>query len=528
MSIKIENRYKKTTVKTKRYVIRSLNTFSQQYKVACVKYVDLGDDEESIQIKIDKSNPLTIHFDEKCDDCTELRKDNEVSGVIWDYDVEKDNLSNYLLLFVEVDNLISINKKYKYKDSIRKIIRNMVINDIEEQAKWTTMFFEPKYRDTVILDIEEELTSHNEKKEHNKPKAYKNEVKNELLHVKSKTYNTLATKIYTQLKNRVRFPNAGVYHKNDSINKQSNILMPIFITSYDKLKSRIDYLLREEWLLSESILSILRARLKIFEKQDDIYLKVNELDILENISIFYSIELHDINDDKYIDAIELLKYYYLEEMNTSNKYENPYYKPYKFELLSQITINWKEAEVLNYIKSFKYLNKNKNDFVEKTFNEEDALEQFNQLYNHPIDTEAFNDTSLKDTYRETASSINSQWNKYYDILVDGILSENINENRYYELYQTAKELLAEFHRLEEDNIFSSDAEYKSKIIQKLRQDLGVQFKDLDTKNKQKRINTIVSIKKKEWKLLNKAITNNYGFFHALGDFDYKRLKFREF
>jgi len=529
LSKKAEKRYKKTTVKTKRYVIRSLNTFSKQYKVACVKYVDLKDSNELIQVKVDKLNPLIIYFDEKCDSCSDLRQENEVSGVIWDCDVEKNNLSSYLLVIEEVDNLISINKKHTYKASIRKIIRKMVIHNFEEEEKWKTIFFEPRYIDSVILEIEEELKLHNEKKEHNHPREYKNLEKNHLLHVESKTYKTLATKIYTQLKNRVRFSNVGIYNKNDSINKQSNILTPIFITSYEKLKSRLDYLLGHEWLFSESILSVLKSKLKVFEEQDDIAYKIKELDILDNISLFYNIALYDTKDNEYIDAIELLKFYYLEEINASHKYGNPYYRPYKFELLSKMTINWKETDAIEYIKSFNKLNNydDSYDFVENTFNEEQAQEQFNQLYNYPIDAETFNDNSIDSSYRETASSIDMQWDKYYDILVEGILSKDVNKNRYYQMCEIAKELLREFNRLEADNIFSTDTEYKSKIMQKLKQDLAIKFKNLVGKKKQKKINTIISIKKKEWKLLNEVITSNYGLFQALEDFDYKRLKFKE-
>ena len=83
----------------------------------------------------------------------------------------------------------------------------------------------------------------------------------------------------------------------------------------------------------------------------------------------------------------------------------------------------------------------------------------------------------------------------YDVLVDGILSKDINENRYYELCRMAKELLSEFRKLEEDNVFSLNAEYKSKILQKEKQDLAIKFKNFNSKNKQTKINRILNVKK---------------------------------
>ena len=156
------------------------------------------------------------------------------------------------------------------------------------------------------------------------------------------------------------------------------------------------------------------------------------------------------------------------------------------------------------------------------------IEHNKQRYEHPTEEETFYDTSLKDEVRAGASSLATQWNSYFDILLNGILSDNEEENEYYILQQYAMELIADYGFLETSEVFLENGsinEY-SKHLQELRQNLLIEFKDFDVESKNKKITQIISIKKREWKLLYNIINNqDYHFLDDLLHLNCRTLKF---
>lgn len=115
----------------------------------------------------------------------------------------------------------------------------------------------------------------------------------------------------------------------------------------------------------------------------------------------------------------------------------------------------------NYKDALKYINHyNKNmlsiedvDVVQEEFNRQEAIEHHKQEYEHPSEEETFYDTSLKDEVRAGASSLTMQWNSYFDVLLDGILSDNEKENEYCILKELAIELFTDFEMLETSEVF---------------------------------------------------------------------------
>ncbi|MBU1216425.1 hypothetical protein KKB86_03425 [bacterium] len=423
------------------------------------------------------------------------------SGLIFSEDIANNDISSYNLILEAIDNLISINTKYEYKTALKAILDDYSHNNV-------SYMLHENNEEAVIREISNKFDC-------------------------SLPY---AKKVYNQLKNRVNYRYVGLYSVNDDITNKVNALTPIFLTSYDILKSRIEYLLRRQYMLYNDFIEELRMRLYPFTQSED----EEEEDLISSLANYFNVKIYDAYEDfgnedaeeAYSDAIELLKYEYFEELNENSKYPNPNYKPYSYELQSEYAmknfINYKDA--LKYINSYNksVLNIEAVDAVEEEFNRQEAIEHNKQRYEHPIEEKTFYDTSLKDEVRVGASSLATQWNSYFDTLLNGILSDNEEDNEYYILQRYAMELVADYGFLETSEVFLENGsinEY-SKHLQELRQNLLIEFKDFDVESKNKKITQIIGIKKREWKLLYNTINNpEYQFLDNLSYLNCRTLKF---
>ena len=491
-------RYKKTSVKAKRSLSRTLNRFTikNKFEYVSIKKVKLNSKNE---LEFGNSS-INLEFFMQ-DDIDSLKrildlntdvKDAE-SNIIFNVDVTKNDMSSTECIFEAIDNLISINKQYQYKEALKVIVKEYSENSI-------SIFFNEENENEIIKKIQSSFNS-------------------------SHVY---AKKNYNEIKHRVRYPYVGMYSVNDEITNKVHTLTPKFLSSYDILKSRIDYVLKREWLLSDSLLNELRSRLPKKQIRNGYY----EENLVELISDYFNIVIVETEDDTYSDAVEFLKYLYLEAMNEDAPYSNPNYVPYEYEFLTEYSIENFNNQITakNYIEFYNdaILQIEEMDDVDKEFEKQEAEDKFNQLNNAPIDAETYYDSSIKDEFRKSASSIITQWNGFYASLLNGVLSEKKEKNEYYLICQISTKLLAQFNQLKVDGAFLENGSINiyGKAYQNLKEELSLESYKINSTLKRRKIDSILRIKKIEWKFLYKSITENT-IFYALEDFDYETLKFRE-
>ena len=158
-----------------------------------------------------------------------------------------------------------------------------------------------------------------------------------------------AKRIYNQLKNRIKYKYAGLYSINDELTNKVNILTPTFLTSFDILKSRIEYVLKRDWLLNDSTLNELKSRLSEFNVKEDYYEEYKK-DLTETISEYFQVNIYETDDEIYFDAIEFLKHLYIEECNRDLNHKNTLYK---YEFTTEFAQNnfKNKADAVDYILS---------------------------------------------------------------------------------------------------------------------------------------------------------------------------------
>lgn len=477
-------RYSKTTIRDKRSLIRSLNSFSKQYK-----YISIEHEKRDYKDLIVFGKLMVLSFSQ--DTKRIIGKSMHGSRLIYSSDVSNNDLSSHETVLNSIDNLISINSKYEYKKALKSILEDY-------SSKGISSMLQDKYEDTVRKEIENRF----------------------------KCSSIYAKKIYNQLKSRIKFKDAGLYSVNDADTNKVHTLTPRLLTSYDILKSRLEYILRRDWLLDEPLLNELKSRLSKFNVKEDYY-EEHKKDLTDVISSHFKIDIYKTDDDIYFDAIELLKSLYFKELNEASSHK---YAPYQYELTTEYAQNnFKDkSDAIEYIYAHNVidLGVEEVDDIQELLDKEEALERSNQIDNAPIDMETVQDTSLKEEFREASSSIGTQWNRFYDGLLDDIRAENQDDNEYFILHTLANELVNEHKELTDGGMFLENGsinEY-SKYLQSFRQELLAEFKSSDNDEKHKKVSKIISIKKREWKLLNDTI-NTYGTIYAFEGFNYKTLEY---
>ena len=481
-------RYGRTSVRDKRSLVRSLDSFTKQYKYAFIEKVSLNDKQE-----IEFGKLMGLSFSQESQ-----KRIGEVgygSSMIYSADVALNDLSTQETIANAIDNMISINKKYRYKEALKAIL-----DEYSEQGVST--MFEQSNEENVIQQISKSFEC-------------------------SMQY---AKRIYQQLKNRVKYAYVGLYSVNEESTNRINVLLPQYITPYDELKSKINFILKREWLFGDAILNELRARLSEIKKDktDAYWQEHQEQDIQEKIEEYFGIDILDTDDYTYYDAVEFLQFTYLSDMYENAPYPDPNYTPYEYEFITEYAIEnfTNESSAKSYILWF-------NSELEQVDNDaddgEEQKEREKQLYNAPIDAETYYDSTVQDIYRESAASPAMQWNKFYETLLDGIISDNESRNVYKRVCEFSREILSRYLKLEEEGMYlengviNESCKTLKDMFRSLEEDEGLN--QLDTATRYAKIREAVAMKKRENRLLYKTVNQN-GIIYALEDFNYETLQFR--
>jgi len=480
-------RYSRTSVRDKRSLVRSLDSFTKQYRYAFIEKVKLNDKQE---IEFGKLMGLSFSQESK----KRIGAVGYGSNMIYSADVALNDLSTKETIANAIDNMISINQKYHYKEALKAIL-----DEYSEQGVST--IFEQSNEENVIQQISERFEC-------------------------SMQY---AKRIYQQLKNRVKYAYVGLYSVNEESTNRINVLLPHYITPYDELKSKINFILKREWLFGDAILNELRTRLaKIKKDRIDAYWQEHqEQDIQEKIEEHFGIDILDTDDDTYYDAVEYLKATYLSEMYENAPYPDPNYTPYEYEFITEYAIEnfTNESNAKSYILWFN----SELEQVDNNTDEEEKKEREKQLYNAPIDAETYYDSTVQDIYRESAASPAMQWNNFYETLLDGVISDNESKNVYKRVCEFSREILSKYLKLEEEGMYLKNGAINEScktlkdMFRSLEENEGLN--QLDTATKYGKIREAIAMKKRESRLLYKTVNQN-GIVYALEDFNYVTLQFR--
>ena len=116
-------RYSRTTVRDKRSLVRSLNSFTKQYKYAFIEKVKLNS-----QCQIEFGKPMGLSFTQNSE--RKIGALDDGSGLIFSEDIANNDISSYNLILEAIDNLISINTKYEYKTALKAILDDYSHNNV--------------------------------------------------------------------------------------------------------------------------------------------------------------------------------------------------------------------------------------------------------------------------------------------------------------------------------------------------------------------------------------------------------------
>ena len=277
-----------TAVKGKKHLLRSLDTFTQKnYAI----YLDTSDLELDLEPYINKDTnkkklkAINLIFESHSK--LKLYSQNK----IYDESLYKKDIKDYVLIEDTIDNLISINRKTKYKQELKKILEITTPVLFKDKTK--------RESDFLIKDI----------------KVI------ELIRLNLDVSQRYAVNLYSQIRRRVKYKNTGLYIDNDTTTINANIIRPKYITDYELTLEKIKYLVKNEWLFTKSICDELRKRIKdkkIFEypysEKNDIndewhsFYKDEASRYISDIKTSRQEEVNDIAIKLYLEYIEL-EYY---------------------------------------------------------------------------------------------------------------------------------------------------------------------------------------------------------------------------
>ncbi|QFR42884.1 hypothetical protein [Sulfurimonas xiamenensis] len=512
--------YKKTTVRDKRSFLRSLDLFTKNNNEAFIENTNLESLNEitfysplnklkslywldepvqcslkdfDFQYKLFSTvDPINISYE---DSPYKLGEFKSGSGMIYSKIVSDTRLSDYTFVMNEINNLISISRKVNYNTALQDIIEEYTYKYSDDTNEWITYFFNGYDVEEKIKKIEAALAHYNEITEHNTPKAYKLPISShesasdriKRLYVNSKSYATLAKKIYTQLLRRVKYNEIGFY-KVPTDDKYKKEVIPIqYISPLDRMQSRVNFILKRQWLLDRHILNALRDRLMT---HNQINTENVEEDLISTISRIFGIDINEsIEDDRYQDSIKILKQHYF-------KYEG--LDSYDYEFLDDETKSWNYEDAVEYIAEL-------NQYIKEFVGEDETTDESPQK-------------------KEPLTTIEKEWEDLYAKLLDGILSNTLEKNEYYKISSIAQELVQEYDFLIENKVFleTGKLNMKCKFVQSLKQELLKKIHAKDDDTKLELSTNFISEKKSEYLLLQDTI-EHYPFIRALQDFDYKTL-----
>lgn len=456
--------FKKTSVKTKRRCIRSMNTaikvndyisydecmfingtfqikddtFHLEFKSldemkkhkALIEFNKTYSEilTESLNSDIGISMNANSLLEELSDYCNEVLDCNQ--NIVYYKALALHDLEDYKIITHEIDNMSIYNRKLEYKETLKELVKMYVMNSLSSQSDWITIFFQSSNYKNIIYQIEKNLFS---------------DV------IDGNQRNNLAKKIYTQLLNRVQFKHTKIYHYNSNERNQSNLLKPGFISSLDRLKFKINYIKKRTWMFNEFFLKKIKHYIPNYIETDD------------------TSEYNRILNEETHDKIGSLEYDNYSSDNSSDEYDE---------------------------------------------------------YLAPIDYETYSDKSLKDEYRASANSIQKQWGDLY-ITFSHLIQKQDESNPYFNVKNYANEIIKYYKKLKLNDVFTTSGNinefstYVNNQKKEIKEILLENMPNADSKRLKKEVQSILKLKKEEWKCLSDIFFNH-------NSFSYKIMKYSNF
>ena len=242
---KQENRrYKISSCRDKRSIVRALNTFSKQYE-----YILCNEKDIDLNIK-----PMTLIYEDNIDDDKE--------SIIYSQSLSDIELQDTKIILNTIDNLISINRKEDIKQELKDAVLKRQYND----NKYSNPFFKSEL---ISLSQIENIVD-NEK---------------------------FAKRIYNQIKNRIMFKRSGIYTTNYNESTVKNRIKTSPIALEIIVKKKFEFVIANLWLFSSDIVSRVNEVNNTIDK-DRLNKNFNIEYTQDNNSTFF----HPIDEESYNDS----------------------------------------------------------------------------------------------------------------------------------------------------------------------------------------------------------------------------------
>lgn len=267
-------RYHMTSCRDKRSIVRALNNFSNQYD-----FIYCGKNEVNLAIE-----SFELNYGNKYDDFAfgltsgnlSEKERNDIQhklinnkNIIFSNNEAKIDLCNTQLILEAIDNLISINRQEHLKDTLKSVVESKEMNG-------KNSFFHNE--DIALHSINVALNT-GEEEEYS---------------------DAFIKKLFSQIKNRVKFRRSGVYATNDSAsNVVSQKLISIIPTSHiEIIQKQLDFLLQNIDILSIDTKNDFMEACAIYETDNlhpDFDLSYTDFD--RNSTFFHPINEYDDEPD---------------------------------------------------------------------------------------------------------------------------------------------------------------------------------------------------------------------------------------
>ena len=290
--MKKEKRYKTTSIRDKRSIVRTLNTFSKQYEYICCddKFVDLD------------LEPVRYYYIDKPNDFFK-------KNIVFSKSKAQIYCRSTKLILGAIDNMISINRKTELKDDLKDIVRN------RELGNGVNTFLLNK--DLSIKEIEEVVSD-----------------------------SKFAKKIFSQIENRVIFRRTGIYSfNNKSSTIKSKQILPIPTNLIDSLNEQLEYVIDKLYLFEQEPIDLDALQEQIENLKNKIYLdmknknfSLDEIKSEENSSFNHPIDEEEYDETK-SDAHLTTQQINQKIHNFSNENEHNEYKKLSTECKKALEFN---------------------------------------------------------------------------------------------------------------------------------------------------------------------------------------------
>ena len=248
--MKKEKRYKTTSIRDKRSIVRTLNTFSKQYEYICCddKFVDLD------------LEPVKYYYMDK-------ENDYFKNSIVFSKSNAQIDSRDTKLILDAIDNMISINRQLDLKDELKNIVKN------RELGNGVNTFLINK--DLSIDEIEKVVND-----------------------------SKFAKKIFSQIENRVIFRGTGIYSSNnDSTTIKARQILPIPTNLIDSLNEQLEYVIDKLYLFEQEPIDLDALQEQIDEAEEPInkdkrnkFFSQDDIPTEDNTSLYHPIDEQAFNE----------------------------------------------------------------------------------------------------------------------------------------------------------------------------------------------------------------------------------------